>query len=96
MPGFAEYQPVTTDFVDSTEIIAEFDRDIRSLYSVKDFRLGYIETRDRPGTLNRFPFMTLSISIVANDQLPLTSYAQVGEAAAELKRYAKPSPVPSS
>ncbi len=25
MPGFAEYQPVTTDFVNSTEIIAEFD-----------------------------------------------------------------------
>ncbi len=25
MPGFAEYQPVTTDFISSTEIIAEFD-----------------------------------------------------------------------
>ena len=25
MPGFAEYQPLTTDFVNSTEIIAEFD-----------------------------------------------------------------------
>ena len=25
MPGFAEYQPLTTDFVGSTEIIAEFD-----------------------------------------------------------------------
>ena len=25
MPGFAEYQPVTTDFVNGTEIIAEFD-----------------------------------------------------------------------
>ena len=71
------------------EIIAEFDRDIRSLYSAKDLRAGYIETRDRRGTLNRFPIMTISIAIVANDNRQVTNYAQVGEAAAELKRYAK-------
>ncbi len=71
------------------EIIAEFDREIRALYSPKDLRAGYIETRDRRGTLNRFPIMTLSIAIVSNDSRQLTNYAQVGEAAAELKRFAK-------
>ena len=71
------------------EVIAEFDRDIRSLYSVKDLRAGYIETRDRRGALNRFPIMTLSMAIVSNDRGQLGNYAQVGEAAAELKRYAK-------
>ena len=71
------------------EIIAEFDGDIRGLYTAKDLRAGYIETRDRRGALNRFPIMTLSIAIVANDQGQLSNYAQVGEAAAELKRYAK-------
>ncbi|HEV7179675.1 MAG TPA: response regulator [Candidatus Baltobacteraceae bacterium] len=71
------------------EVITEFDRDIRSLYSAKDLRAGYIETRDRRGTLNRFPVMTLSIAVVGNDHRQLTNYAQVGEAAAELKRYAK-------
>ena len=71
------------------EIIAEFDRDIRALYSAKDLRAGYIETRDRRGALNRFPIMTLSIAIVSNDHRQLTNYAQVGETAAELKRYAK-------
>jgi diguanylate cyclase (GGDEF)-like protein len=71
------------------EVITEFDRDIRSLYSAKDLRAGYIETRDRRGTLNRFPVMTLSIAVVGNDHRQLTKYAQVGEAAAELKRYAK-------
>lgn len=71
------------------EIIDEFDRDIRGLYSAKDLRQGYIETRDRRGTLNRFPIMSLSIAIVMNDQGQVHNYAQVGEAAADLKRYAK-------
>ncbi len=71
------------------EIIVEFDRDIRSLYSPKDLRAGYIETRDRRGALNRYPIMTLSIAIVSNDKRQLTNYARVGEAAAELKRFAK-------
>lgn len=71
------------------EIIDMFDRDIRKLYNERDLRQGYIETRDRRGTLNRFPIMSLSIAIISNDQRPLENYAQVGEAAAELKRYAK-------
>ena len=71
------------------EVIAEFDRDIRNLYSAKDLRSGYIETRDRRGALNRFPIMTVSMAIVQNDRGQLSNYAQVGEAAAELKRYAK-------
>jgi diguanylate cyclase (GGDEF)-like protein len=71
------------------EIIDMFDRDIRKLYNAQDLRQGYIETRDRRGTLNRFPIMSLSIAIVSNEQRPLENYAQIGEAAAELKRYAK-------
>ncbi len=73
----------------ANEIIAEFDRDIRGLYKAKDLRAGYIETRDRRGSLMRFPIMSLSIAVVINDRGQLTNYAQVGEAAAELKRYAK-------
>ncbi len=71
------------------EIIDTFDRDIRKLYNVQDLRQGYIETRDRRGTLNRFPIMSLSIAIISNAQRPLENYAQIGEAAAELKAYAK-------
>jgi diguanylate cyclase (GGDEF)-like protein len=71
------------------EIIDEFDRNIRVLYSPKDLRQGYIETRDRRGALNRFPIMTLSIAIVSNEDHKITNYAQIGETAAELKRYAK-------
>ena len=71
------------------EIIDTFDREIRHLYSDRDLRQGYIETRDRRGTLNRFPIMSLSIAVISNEQRKLENYAQIGEAAAELKRYAK-------
>lgn len=71
------------------EIIAQFDPDIRKLYNAHDLRVGYVETRDRRGTLNRFPIMSLSIAILTNELRALDNYAQIGEAAAELKRYAK-------
>lgn len=71
------------------EILAEFDRSIRALYSPRDLRLGYVETRDRRGGVNRFPIMSLSIAIVSNKTRRLADYAQVGEIAAELKRHAK-------
>lgn len=71
------------------EIIDSFDREIRSLYSAQDLKQGYIETRDRRGALNRFPIMSLSIALISSEQRMLENYAQIGEAAAELKRYAK-------
>jgi len=71
------------------EIVAAFDVEIRTLYNAQDLRQGYIETRDRRGTLNRFPIMTISIALISNEARQFESYAQIGEAAAELKRYAK-------
>jgi diguanylate cyclase (GGDEF)-like protein len=71
------------------EILDDFDRGIRALYSARDLRMGYVVTRDRRGTVNRFPIMSLSIAIVSNQTRKLEDYAQVGEIAAELKRHAK-------
>jgi diguanylate cyclase (GGDEF)-like protein len=71
------------------EIIDCFDRDIRGLYSEADLKQGFIETRDRRGALNRYPIMSISIAIISSDRRALENYAQIGEAAAELKRYAK-------
>jgi diguanylate cyclase (GGDEF)-like protein len=71
------------------EILANFDREIRALYNAQDLQQGYLETRDRRGTVKRFPIMSLSIAIISNDQRPLLNYTEIGEAAAELKRHAK-------
>ena len=73
----------------SREIIADFDRGIRELYRPQDLRQGFIETHDRRGALNRYAIMSLSIALVSSEQRPMTDYAQIGETAAELKRYAK-------
>jgi len=74
------------------EIVKTFDRDIRCLYNAQDLHQGYIETRDRRGSLNRFPIMSISIAIVTNEQRAFSRYAEIGEIAAELKRYAKSQP----
>lgn len=70
-------------------VIDDFDRDVRALYTAQDLRQGFIETRDRRGTLQRFPIMSLSIAIVSTAEGNASSYAEVAEIAAELKRYAK-------
>jgi diguanylate cyclase (GGDEF)-like protein len=74
------------------DLIEHFDREIRTLYTERDLKQGFIETRDRRGSLNRFPIMSLSIAIVSTEHRKLTDYAQIGEIAADLKRYAKSLP----
>jgi diguanylate cyclase (GGDEF)-like protein len=69
--------------------VSMFDRDIRALYALEDLERGCIETTDRTGTQREFPLMTVSIAIVSNEERAFTSYQQVGEVAAELKKYAK-------
>lgn len=81
-------EPIRADEI-AREIVAGFDRGIRTLYTPRDLRQGFIETRDRRGTLKRFPVMSLSIAIVSSDGRKPISYAQIGETSAELKRYAK-------
>ena len=71
------------------EILVDFDRHIRALYSPRDLRSGYVETRDRRGAVNRFPIMSLSLAIVSSETRKLADYAQIGEIAAELKGHAK-------
>ncbi|MDE2573004.1 MAG: GGDEF domain-containing protein, partial [bacterium] len=73
-------------------IIRAFDVRIRTLYNERDLRQGYIETRDRRGTLNRYPVMSISIAVVSNEHRPIVSHHLVGEMAAELKRHAKSMP----
>ena len=71
------------------EIIADFDPGVRALYRPQDLRQGFIETHDRRGALNRYAIMSLSIALVSSEQRAMTNYAEIGETAAELKRYAK-------
>lgn len=69
--------------------VSMFDRDIKALYDLEDLERGCIETTDRTGAQREFPLMTVSIAIVSNEDRAFSSYQEVGEVAAELKKYAK-------
>ncbi|MDD5748394.1 MAG: response regulator [Actinomycetota bacterium] len=73
----------------SKEIIHLFDLRIVEYYDQQDLRKGYIISNDRRGYVMQFPIMSISISIVHNQQRILSDTAQIGRIAAELKKYAK-------
>lgn len=69
-----------------------FDKMIPEYYDPEDRNRGYIIGKTRQGNTITFPLMTISIAVVTNQHRTLTSPAQVGEIAAELKEYAKSLP----
>jgi diguanylate cyclase (GGDEF)-like protein len=70
-------------------IAAAFDRDVRALYDPADLERGWITTTDRRGVVSLYPVMSLSLAVVTDEHRKITSYQQIGEVAAELKRFAK-------
>ncbi len=79
-----EQAQATADF-----IIREFEARIRKLYNPEDLNEGAITSVGRDGTERRFPIMTISLAGVSNDHRPITSYAEVTNIAAEVKKKVK-------
>jgi GGDEF domain-containing protein len=73
-------------------IIDSFDKMIPSLYDPEDRQRGCIQGETRQGEKVSFPIMTLAIAVVTSQIRRLQNNIQVGEIAAELKRYAKSFP----
>ncbi len=71
------------------EIIAEFDRQIVSLYAPADRERGYIEVRNRQHQLERFPLMGITIALVSTDRMPVNHVGQLLDIAGELKAHGK-------
>jgi GGDEF domain-containing protein len=70
-------------------IIDSFDKVILDFYDPEDRQRGYIQGETRQGQKVSFPIMTLDIAVVTNQNRRLQNHIQVGEIAAELKKYAK-------
>ena len=70
-------------------ICTEFDKQVKELYSAEDQAQGYIVSKDREGTEKRFPIMTISLAGVTNMHRKLTSYAEVTNICAEVKKKVK-------
>ncbi|MFC1679327.1 response regulator [Elusimicrobiota bacterium] len=74
------------------DIISKFDALAPSFYKEEDRARGMIVSKDRKGEIVEFPFLSIAIGVCHNKSRPLTSYAQVSEIGAELKKVAKREP----
>lgn len=70
-------------------IITEFDKRIRGLYTKEDLEQGFIVAKSREGETKHFPIMTISLAGVSNINQPLTSYGQVTNICASVKKIVK-------
>jgi hypothetical protein len=70
-------------------IIGESAREVARLYREETRAAGYLETRDRQGSLTRYPLMTVSVGGVSTAHRPVSSYLELTEIAAEMKVCAK-------
>jgi diguanylate cyclase (GGDEF)-like protein len=71
------------------EIVATFDRIIRTFYDVSDREAGAIVSMDRQGRRKSFPVMSISIGVTNNRCRSFGHYGEVTEAVSEMKRHAK-------
>jgi PleD family two-component response regulator len=69
-------------------IVELFDRAVPTLYEPADRARGWIDSKDRRGRSVRYPLMSLSLAVVTPTS-QISTYQQIGEVAAELKKYAK-------
>ncbi len=73
-------------------VIAEFDAMAPGFYKEEDRSRGKILSVDRRGKTQEFPLLSIAIVICHNARKPLTSYPQVSQLGAELKKHAKRRP----
>jgi len=68
-------------------IIADFDRQQRTLYSHKDLLRSYIEYKGQLGVKEQSPLMSLRLAVVTNQRQNFYHHLEVSEAAAEQLEY---------
>lgn len=71
------------------KVIARFDELSPHFYNEADRKAGHISGKDRLGNKIKTSLLSISIGIVSNVTHKITHVGQVGEIAAELKKYAK-------
>lgn len=70
-------------------IISEFDKRVRVFYSKEDLEQGYIMAKSREGTIKKFPITSISLAGVTNQKRPITSYGEMTNIAASVKKKSK-------
>jgi diguanylate cyclase (GGDEF)-like protein len=67
----------------------EMDSKISALYNEEDQQRGYIISKDRRGEVQKFPFVTISMAVVSNENREIVSIAEISVIASELKKLSK-------
>jgi len=70
-------------------VIQEFDKQAINFYDREDLDRGYIISHARDGSTARFPIISVSLAGVTNAHRVISSYAEVTNIAAEMKRKVK-------
>ncbi len=73
-------------------IVAGFDGRIQKFYTEEDRLQGFFIGKDRQGARQKFPLISVTISIVTDDGARFQNPLAMAEAAARLKEYAKTLP----
>jgi len=71
------------------EIIHLMDEGIGQFYSEEDRDNGFIVTKDRQGISQKFPVVSISISVVNNLRQTFTNIGEIVKIVTELKKFAK-------
>jgi PleD family two-component response regulator len=71
-------------------LVEMFDRDVKSLYSDKEMRQGYVEAMDKSGKQSRYPLMTLSIGVAHTQFRSYKSAKKMFEVLAQTRQKARP------
>ena len=74
------------------DILSSFDDLAPTLYDEHAAAAGYIEVKDRQGTMHRFPLMTISLGIATTSHRRIASQWEASAIATEMKLLAKRTP----
>ena len=73
-------------------LVERFEAAAPTLYDAQDSARGFIETENRLGDLQPFPFVSISIGVATTENRAFTHYAEVVGIATEMKSVAKKTP----
>jgi len=75
-----------------SKVLKEFDRRIPQMYEPRDLKNGFIISKNRRGSPETYPLMTLSIAVVINKDRMFNHVGEISHMIADLKNYAKTLP----
>ena len=71
------------------KVVNKLDSGIVDFYDEDDRQKGYVETKNRQGELQKFPFVSISIAVTTNRHRDFANIGEIVKVVTELKKFAK-------